>query len=885
MQHWHAKKKEDILEELNSYEKGLTEKEVEKRFIRYGKNKVSRLKKKSLILNFFRQFKSPLIYILLIAMAISFIFNRLVDGFVILFVVLVNAFIGFFEETKAEKSIENLEKLIVSYAKVFRNGETTKVVSENLVPGDVILLEEGDKVPADARIIELKNFQTQESSLTGESLPSEKSLEILSQKTPLGDRTNMVFMGTFVVSGTAKAIVVSTGDKTSIGQIASTIQKIIKPQFHFKEKIKQLSIQMAVLAFGGAILTFLIGYFIVGLEFFEIFLFTIASLVSGIPEGLPAVLAIVLAIGAKRMAKRNAIIRHLPAVETFAVANVIATDKTGTLTQNSLTIEEISTPENEFKVTGEGWKPEGEFFLKDKKISYEKYLDLKKILEISNLCNKGKLISEKSDIKIMGDPTEVSLSVLAQKANLTKNNVETKILDDLPFKSELKLRATLVKNKTKKEIYSVGAFEEILRRSKYFSKEGKKIQLNEESREKFLKNANNMAKKGLRVVAVSQKTVSQKVNSVSEEDISEMVLFGFLGMKDPPRKGIKEAIRKAKDAGIRTIMKTGDHKETAIAIAKEIGLEENPKAITESELEKLNDKEFEKAVREYNIFARVEPKMKLKIITSLQRQGHIVAMSGDGVNDALALKKADIGISMGIIGTDVAKESSEVVLADDNFVSIVNAVEEGRTVFRNIRRSSFYLVTTHVAEDITIISSLAMGLKLPMIPIQLLYLNMVTDTFTSASLAAEPSHPDVLKTKPVNKKQKILNKDVWGYLVLAAVLMTVVTIPLFKHFLSQGIEKARTVAFVAMSMLQIVNVFNMRSLKRSIFKIGLLSNKWVLGAVALSIALMAVVIYIPVFAGIFEFVPLTGKEFLIITLASSSIIVFGEIYKLVKYGR
>jgi P-type Ca2+ transporter type 2C len=887
---YHAKSVKEIFKQFTTSEKGITNEEATKRFAEHGKNRISKSKKTPWIINLLKQFKSPLIYILVIAMAISFIFGHEIDGFVILFIIIVNALIGFFEETKAEKSIENLEKLIVSYAKVLRNNELARIPSEDLVPGDIILLEEGDKVPADARLFELKNFRTQEASLTGESLPREKSLENLSKKTDLGDRTNMVFMGTFVSSGTAKAVVVGTGDKTSIGQIATAIQKVIKPQFHFKQKIKQLSIQMAVIAFSGALLTFIIGYFFRGLEFFEIFLFTVASLVSGIPEGLPAVLAIVLAIGAKRMAKRNAIIRHLPAVETFAVATVIATDKTGTLTQNSLTIENVITSENEFHVTGEGWKPEGKFSLNNKEINPIKFLDMKKMLEISNICHKGKLVTEDSQYNIIGDPTEVSLLVLARKAGLEKESSKTKIIDDLPFNSENKFRATLVKNQTQKEIYSIGAFEKILEKSKYYCKNGRKVLMNKKIKNDFLEKASSMAKKGMRVLAVSYKEVSEKTNSISEKDISDMVVVGLVGMKDPPRRGVKEAIQKAKNAGIRVIMTTGDYKETAVAIANEIGMDSNPagkeqQAMTQEDLEKLNDEEFGKVVKECNVFARVTPKMKLKITDFLQRQGEIVAMSGDGVNDSLALKKADIGISMGLSGTDVARESSEVVLADDNFVSIVNAVEEGKTVFRNIKRTSFFLVTNHVAEDVAIVVAISMGLKLPMIPIQLLYLNIVTDTFASISLAAEPSHNDVLKTKPIDKKEKILNKDILPFLIIAVVLMVVVTIPLFMHFLPEGIEKARTVAFVSMSMFHLIHAFNMRSIKTSIFKLGFFSNKWVIGAIAFSIVLMLAVLYTPFLAQIFEFVPLSLGEFLFITLICSSILVLGEVYKLIKFRK
>jgi Ca2+-transporting ATPase len=881
---YHTKTKEDIFSELKTSEKGLTQGLAEKRLREVGLNQISKQKKTPQILVFLKQFNSPLIYILFVAMIISFLFDHLVDAYVILVVVLINATIGFVQERKAERAIDALKKLIVSYAKVLRNNEIVKVPSQKLVPGDIILLEEGDKVPADSRLFEMKNFRTQEASLTGESFPQEKDLKILEESVTLGDRTNMVFMSTLVVSGQAKAVVVATGSKTAVGQVAESIKGIVQPKMHFNKKVSQLAIQMAIFASIGAVLTFLIGFFINKLEFFDIFLFTIASLVSGIPEGLPAVLIIVLAIGAKRMAKRNAIIRHLPAVETLGVATVIATDKTGTLTQNSMAIEKIITSEGEISVTGDGWEPLGKFFQNKKPINPLKIPTLKKILTIATLCNKGNLLRKNGDYEIVGDPTEVSLLVLGKKAGLDKQKSTEKILDDLVFSSELKFRATLIESKGKKQLYSVGAFENILNKSSYFLKENKKIKLDDKTKKSFLIQAEKLAKKGMRVLALGYRIMPNDVESASKDLVNNLIFVGLVGMKDPPRKEIKQAIEKARKAGIRVIMKTGDHKETAIAIANEIGLVKGKaQAYTEKDLKELSDEEFKEAVKKVSIFARVTPKMKARIIQTLQEQGEIVAMTGDGVNDAPALKKADIGVAMGIIGTDVARESSEIVLADDNFASIVNAVEEGRIVFQNVRQTSFYLITTNVAEDLTIIVSLAMGLALPLLPIQLLYLNLVTDTPPAIALAMESGHHDVLNHAPRDKKEKILNKELIVFLLLMAGLMVVGTIPLFKYFLSQGIEKARTVAFVSMSMFQLFNVLNMRSLKKSLFKIGIFSNKWVIVALTASIAMMLGIIYLPWISKVFQFVPLSLGEFGFITLIASSVLIVGEIYKKVKY--
>ncbi len=881
----HSKPISEIFKEFKTSQKGLTNEQYQRIVAEKGLNEISERKRTSLIFKFLKQFNSPLIYILIVAAAISFFIKHFVDMFVILFVVLINAVIGFVQERKAEKVINLLKTMVISYAKVYRDGELIKVPSSQIVPGDVIFLEEGDKVPADARLIEINNFRTQESSLTGESFPEEKNLRTLPEQTSVPDRTNMVFMGTMVVSGEAKAVVVFTANKTQIGQIAKSIQEIVHPKTHFDKKVSQLSLQMGAFAIIGALLTFIIGFFIKGIEFFDMFLFTVASLVSGIPEGLPAVLVIVLAIGARRMAKRKAIIRHLPAVETLGVATVIATDKTGTLTQNSITIEKIITSEGEFNVTGDGWEPTGKFYFENKLINPSDFSVLKKILISSTICNKGNLLIKEDKYDILGDPTEVSLLVLGRKAGLKKENLHEKILDDFPFNSEAKFRATLIENKSgKKSLISVGAFETILKKSFYYLDGDKKIKLTDKDRKDFLSKAVNLAKEGMRVLAFSYRDVPRNVISASKEIVNGMIFLGLVGMKDPPRRGVKEAMQKAREAGIRIIIKTGDHKETAIAIAKEIGLDigKNP-AFSEEELEKMNELEFKHAVKNTNIFARLTPKMKIKIVKVLQEQGEIVAMTGDGVNDALALKQADIGISMGIAGTDVARDSSEIVLADDNFSSIVNAVEEGRIVFQNVKKTSFYLVTTNVAENVTIISALSLGFPLPMLPIQLLYLNIITETFTGISLVMEPGHKGVLNQPPRKKEEKILNKEIIVFLLLMAGLMTAGTIPLFQHFLPQGIDKARTIAFASMSFFQFFNLFNMRSLHHSLFKIKIFSNRWVSYALLFSITALLCVMYIPFLAKIFQFVPLSLKEMGLILLISSSIFVFGEIYKLIKY--
>lgn len=884
---WYSKSIEETLKGLDTDKEGLSAEESKKRILKHGVNELPQKRRESVIVEFLKQLNSPLIYVLWAAIAISLAIKHYIDVLVILAMILINATIGFVQERKAENAILSLKRMIISYAKVFRDGELVKVPSKNLVPGDIIFLEEGDRVPADSRLFEIKDFRTQEASLTGESLPKEKELKIFDKKIALADRDNMVYMGTTVVSGTAKAIVVYTGKHTEIGQVAKAIEEVVQPKSHYSKKIKQLTILVSSFAIAGALTELLLGLFYNHLPFSETFLFAIASLVSGIPEGLPAALAIVLSIGARRMAKRQAVIRYLPAIDTLGVTTVIATDKTGTITENSMVVENVITSKNDFTITGDGWIPVGRFLKKGIPVNPSKDSDLDKLLHISAMCNSGNLIRQNGKYQIVGDPTEVALIVLAKKANLDKENLEhnEKILDDLAFSSELKFRATLIElaSKGKRQIYSTGAFESVIKKSSYILDLGREIKLDKKISDSLIRRAEKMAKRGMRVLALAYKDVPHHIKGVSSDDVKDLILAGIVGMQDPPRKNVKEAITKAKRAGIRVIMKTGDYKETALAIANEIGLAgKNEKVLTEEELEAMNYMEFREAVKKVNIFARVTPKMKLKIVKVLQEMGEIVAMTGDGINDAPALKRADIGIAMGRDGTDVARESSEMVLIDDNFVSIVDAVEQGRVVFQNIRKTSFYLVSTGIAEDATVVTSMTLNFPLIMLPIHFLYLNLVTAGFTSVSLAMEPEDEDVLSFKPRNKKEGILTKELIPYLVLVSGLMVGATILMFHYFLPQGLAKARTIAFATMSMLELFQLYNMRSLNQSLLKIKAFSNKWVNLGFICSVALMGIAFYVPFFQNVLNFTPLPLNDVLLILAVSFPIIIVAEIYKLIK---
>jgi len=892
---FHSEPVEKVLKKLSSGISGLSHKEAKARLQDFGPNEIPEKKAKNPALIFLKQFHSILIYILIAAAAISFFIGHAVDVYVILAVILINAIIGFIQENKAERSIQALKRMIVPYAKVFREGKLLQVHAKELVPGDIIFLEEGDRIPADARLLEVKNTRTVEASLTGESLPIDKDVKVLPEKTGLADRKNMVWMGTFVAGGQAKAVVVSTGIKTAIGKVATSIEKIKKVKGHFEKKTAILARQMGIIAVVCAFIVFLVGFFARGFEFSEIFLFTIASLVAGIPEGLPAVLIIVLAIGAYRMAKKNAIIRTLPATETLGVATVIATDKTGTLTQNTMNVEKIILPgEDEITVSGEGWKPSGDFSQKDNIIAPLENSRLSKLLHIACVCNNARIVKEEDEkYKIIGDPTEAALVALAEKAGLKKEELleKEKRIDDLPFNPELKYRASLsvlVEEDRKKEIYVIGAPEAVLAHSSFILWEKGEKKITQEERQEILAGIQGLAKKAMRVLGLAYKITPVSTDNLSEDLVNDLVLVGVVGMLDPPRPQVKEAIAKARKAGIRVIMKTGDHKDTAVAVAKEIGMigektkSKCPEVLTEQELLNLSEEEFEETIKHISVFARLTPGMKLRIVETLQKQGHIVAMTGDGVNDAPALKRADIGIAMGIIGTDVARESSAIVLADDNFSSIVNAIEEGRTVFTNTRQASSFLITTNFAESISIITTMILGLPLPLLPTQLLWLNLVTDGVSDVALAAEPSHEDVLEEPPRKAKENILSKEIIPFILIMAGIMVIFTLIIFNAYLPSGIEKARTGAFTVMAFTQLFNVLNMRSLKRSVFKIGLFSNNFIVASLIASVFLLAMVLYVPFFQGVFQFVHLGLLEILTIIIFSSSVLWLGELYKYLR---
>lgn len=892
---YHQKSVKEVLEKFGTnLDSGLSSQEVKKRQSKYGSNEIADDKPKHLVLSIlWHQINNLLVYVLIAAALITYFLDHAIDTYVIIAVLFLNTLIGFIQEYKANKSIEALKEIVVSISKVYRDGELIEIPSQELVPGDLILLEEGDRVPADGRLIEANNLRTIESSLTGEAFPVEKNTRALSSKTALADRKNFVWMSTFVAGGIGKFVVTATGSKTAIGQIAKSLSEIKKEKSHFEIKTAKLTKQMSTIAISGSIITFIIGYFIRDLSFSEIFTFAVASLVSGIPEGLPAVLVIILATGANRMAKKNAIIKNLPATETLSVVDVIATDKTGTLTQNTMTIKAINTTNKQYIVEGNGWIPKGKILFNDREIRLSKHQELERLLLASGLCSRARLINKGSEqdphYSISGDPTEGALTVLAYKSGIKPRLDQVDTIDELPFNQEEKYKAVLIEEESKRFVYVSGAPESILNFSSQQLLNNKVIKLDKESKNKILDEVKQASSKAMRTIALAYKISPKDKRNLSHEVINDLVFIGFVSMVDPAREGAAEAVAKAKKAGIRVIMKTGDHKATALAIAKQVNiLDKNakagkfPLAMTGEELGQLSDKDFKQAVTEVNVFARLTPNMKLKILSTLQEQGHRVAMTGDGVNDVLALKKANIGIAMGKIGTDVAREASDIVLADDNFASLVDAVEEGRIVFLNTRQASAFLVTTNFAEDVIIILSILFNLPLPLLASQILWLNLVTDGVVDLALATEPGHGDVLDQPPRTTEENILSKKMLSFLIPIVAVMIIISLSLFVTYLPEGIDKARTVAFCAMCFTQLINIFNMRSLNLSLFKIGLFSNMFLVWAVALSLVLQLIVMSHPFLMEVFRFVHLDVSEIIKIGLLSMLVLLMGEIHKYVR---
>lgn len=847
--HYYHLNIKEVLKLLKTSEEGLTDNEAKQRLEKYGVNEIEKRKSITPLKIFVRQFTSFIVIILFAAILISLLIGERLDAIVISIILILNGVFGFIQEYRAEKAIEKLRKLTALKAKVIRDSREIQIDSKELVPGDIILIETGSKVPADARLIQSTALQVDESSLTGESIPSKKYTMPIKKNTPVNDQENMVFMGTIVTKGHAKAVVTQTGMNTEIGKIAELIQEVKEKSTPLQEKLKQfgkwlsfVTILICAFVFGVGVLREYLTTASFGINHVsEMFLVAVALAVAAIPEGLPAIVTITLALGVNKMSRRNALIRQLPAVETLGCTDVICSDKTGTLTKNEMTVIEIYANNTLIKVTGEGYKPKGDFIPVNSEQLDTKNIEL--LLKIGALCNDSRLIHNER-WEIFGDPTEGALLVSAEKLGLKKNELEKQSprINEIPFDSERKCMTTIHKINNESIAYIKGAPDVIINKCKYLYIDGKVNKLTEEDKKRILKVNRDMARKALRVLGFAYKSLPENYNLISEELENDLIFVGLQAMFDPPRENVKEAIAKCKTAGINTIMITGDHKITAVAIAKELGLfKKGNIALSGDELDKLSDEELDRIVEDIKIYARVSPEHKVRILDALKKKGHTVAMTGDGVNDAPALKKADIGIAMGVTGTDVSKEAADMVLTDDNFASIVNAVEEGRGIYNNIKQFVQYTLSSNLGEILVIFLAILLGWPLPLIAIQILWINLLTDGLPGLALGLDPHSKDIMKIPPRKREETILSRDVVYNIAIVGFIMMVGTLFLFYSY---GIDssRAKSIAFTTLVMFQLFNVLTYRAKN---FKINFKTSKYLIGSVIITILLQLAVLYTP----------------------------------------
>ena len=871
-------------------ENGLTAEEAKKRQEEYGLNELKAKKKKSLFVKFLEQFKDFMIIILIISAIISGVVGvaqgeGFTDTIIILVVVVVNAIIGVAQENKAEKSLEALQKLSSHVAKVIRNGKLQVIQSKELVPGDIVILETGDYVPADLRIIEAVNLKAQEAALTGESVPVEKmAAKIEDEKIGIGDRINMLFSSSLITYGRGKAVVVETGMNTEVGKIADIINTAEDQGTPLQQKLDKLGKTLGIVALAICAVIFVIGL-LYGKEPIHMFMTAVSLAVAAIPEGLPAVFTIVLAIGVQRMVKRNAIVKKLPAVETLGSASVICSDKTGTLTQNKMTVEKV--------------------FCDGNLVNLEEsadMIDIKKLVYASMLCNDTK-ISE--DDKLTGDPTETALVDMAFKLDFDPSvyGMFPRIAE-IPFDSDRKLMTTVHEENGQYVVYTKGGVDELLANCNSYILEGD-IKTDLEEYKEIIRRYNmEMAQNALRVLAMAYKVLDHKPTAEEIKELeSNLTYIGMVGMIDPPRLEVKDAVQECKEAGIKTVMITGDHKITAIAIAKSLGILENDdEAITGTELEEMSDEELIRNVRKYSVYARVSPEHKVRIVKAWQANGEIVAMTGDGVNDAPSLKIADIGCAMGVVGTDVAKEAADVILTDDNFATVVSAVEEGRRIYDNILKAIQFLLSSNIGEIvvlflailITPLLSKQFGVDITLIetllPIHILWINLVTDSLPALALAVDPAADNVMKRKPLkNTKKGIFTKGMTWRIIYQGLMIGLLTLTAFIIGLStpdvsqeEKVKIGQTMAFYVLALSELVHVFNIRDNKRTIFKTGIFNNSKLILATVVSASLMFVILFTQGLRDIFGLVMLPAMHVFETVMLVLAPVIIVEIFKLLK---
>lgn len=874
---------EEVLSKLDSDQKGISSMQAKERLSQHGPNQLESPTKPSPLKIFIGKFKDYMVLVLIFAAIISFIAGETTNAYVILGIVVLVAIIGFVQEYKAEKAMEALREMVAPEADVIRDGQMSTIPAADLVPGDVVFLEAGDKVPADGRILEVTSLQVIESSLTGESMPVEKLVQTLPEDMALADRKNMVFMGTIISQGNCRAIVTATGLGTELGRI-SGLMKQEQAEPPLKIKLQQLAKRQALLVMVISAIVFIL-MFSRGLPVIDALIASIALAVAGIPEALPFIVTLALAFGTQAMAKKNAIIRRLPEVETLGSTTVICTDKTGTLTTGEMTLREIRTY-RKIEVTGAGYDPSGQFISQGAKLEPTEE-DLARILKIGVHANNSAIERANGGWRVVGDPTEGALIVAAKKAGiLDKIKDSSSRFIEYPFDSE-RMRMTTV-DEVHREGYIVsmkGAPEVVLSHcTKTTTPNGTKT-LTEEDRRSILADADDMAENALRVLALAWKPISN--NDPVEVDCIEsgLIFAGLTGMMDPPRKEVPEAIRVSKMAGIRTVMITGDHRLTARAIGKELGIG-NGEVIEGVQLDRMSSEDLREHIDDVSVFARVTAEHKVRIVEALKARGHIVAMTGDGVNDAPALTAADIGVAMGRTGTEVTKEASDMVIADDNFATIVSAIEEGRRIFDNIRKGTSYLLSVSFAELATIFFAVALGFPLPLLAAQILWINVVAEEFPAIGLALEPSHSDIMKRKPRDPKESMPSRPLMIYTLGIAATIVAGTLGMYIITLQSNpdLSYARTVAFVGLGFFTVYNAYSSRSLQESVFRMNPLGNKTLLMGIAASILAILAVVYIPFMQFIFETRPLTSESWILILTTGLVVVLAAEVMKKILSG-
>ncbi|MCU0917646.1 MAG: cation-transporting P-type ATPase [Planctomycetes bacterium] len=868
---WHHLEMEEVRQRLDAnLRDGLSSEQVRQRQERYGLNRLTRQKRRSELVRFLLQFHSPLLYILLAAALVTALLQEWVDAFVVFAVVLVNAIVGYVQEAKAEKAVEALASMVRTEATVRRDGRKQRIPSAELVPGDVVLLQSGDGVPADMRLFDLRSLQIEEASLTGESVPAQKAVEPLPVDTGLGDRRNLAFAGTFVTYGQGEGVVWATGDHTEVGHIATMISEVVDLSTPLTRKIAEFSRLLLYVILGLAALTFLVGV-LRGEHAAEMFMAAVALAVGAIPEGLPAAVTITLAIGVSRMARRRAIIRKMPAVETLGSTTVICSDKTGTLTENQMTVSRIWAGGQVLEVIGGGYEPHGDIRRDSRKVTPTDNPALGECLRAGLLCNDSQLVRKEGRLQVEGDPTEAALIVAAQKAGLEAKEAASRWprADVIPFESERMFMATLHRDEQGGVIYKKGSVERVADRcDKILDAAGREVVLEPASVHAA---AEEMAAQGLRVLAFARRRVPADHVRLSEKDVAGgFTLLGLQGMIDPPRAEAIRAVGDCQKAGIEVKMITGDHKGTAVAVAEQLGLRGGQGstgrllAVTGRELEQIPDDKLPETVERAAVFARVAPEQKLRLVRALQSRGHIVAMTGDGVNDAPALKQADIGVAMGITGTDVSKGAADMILADDNFASIEAAVEEGRNVFDNLTKFIAWTMPTNGGEGLLILLAILLGVALPALPVQFLWINMTTALLLGLMLVFEPKEQGTMARPPRDPAQPILTPALLLRILIVSLLMLAGGFALFVWEGTQGasLAESRTAVVNVIVMVETFYLLNCRSLTRPFFSLGLFTNLWVIAGVVAMIVAQLLFTYAPFMHRLFHSAPISGAAWL-----------------------